>query len=678
MYTEEYDKRGFPIRDFIMKLILIIIFVLLLCWLLPKFLAPAISKSLSNNNGNSCSVSETCEKGINALTSQIFLDNIERMKNAAISYYTEERLPKEVEQSSTMTLSDMIGKKLIVPLIDKNNKAVDVEKSYVKITKMSDEYLLKVNLKDSEKEDYILVHLGCYNYCESYICQKQGTETKGSSNGNVVPIKAAYDSGIYYIPDNPQPVVDRHYCVYYNGKYYDKNGNVVSKDGYLKSCTTQPEVKHYCVIYNGKYYDKNGNVVSEAEYKKSCGIPEEKHYCEYYNGNYYDKSGRIVDVDSFIASCFEEEKHYCVYYNGKYYDKNGNVVSKSEYEKSCGITPPEEKHYCVYYNGKYYDKNGNVVSEAEYKKSCGIPEDKHYCVYYNEKYYDKYGNVVSKEEYEKSCGVEYLYEYKKTTNAKLSEWTKWTDWSKTNCSTAEINCSDNDISCIKKLQILKRKEEIGTYDKTYARERPMNVQTGSYTQKACSKYNYVIINSTIYATTTTTTYTQVNTITTTTRTTTGGWVYNGRASYSNPPSDRAGTHYIFAGADYSYCGNTCTTLPNYYYDSYTYSGGMTTVSSTTTPGDITSSTSSQTTSTTTTTTQASCGEIVTKTVPIYKTITVTEKATRKEKLYGDVCYQSTKTRSVLDPGKTTYKWSVYNDTSLLNDGWVYTGNYKQK
>ena len=35
---------------------------------------------------------------------------------------------------------------------------------------MDDEYLLKVNLKDSEKEDYILVHLGCYTYCDSYIC----------------------------------------------------------------------------------------------------------------------------------------------------------------------------------------------------------------------------------------------------------------------------------------------------------------------------------------------------------------------------------------------------------------------------------------------------------------------------------------------------------------------------
>ena len=98
------------------------------------------------------------------------------MKNAAISYYTDERLPKNVGDSESMTLSDMIGKHLIIALIDKNNKAVDVEKSYVKITKSDDEYLLKVNIKDSEKEDYILVHLGCYTYCESDVCAKKDTQ----------------------------------------------------------------------------------------------------------------------------------------------------------------------------------------------------------------------------------------------------------------------------------------------------------------------------------------------------------------------------------------------------------------------------------------------------------------------------------------------------------------------
>ena len=164
MYNEEYENRGFPFRDFLLKLILIIIFVFLLCWLLPKFIAPTIV----NENNTTVDVS--------ALTSQIFADNLERMKEAAITYYTDERLPKNVGDKEKMTLSDMIGKKIITPLVDKNNKPCDVEGSYVEITKMDDEYLLKVNLKDSEKEDYILVHLGCYTYCESDVCAKKDTQ----------------------------------------------------------------------------------------------------------------------------------------------------------------------------------------------------------------------------------------------------------------------------------------------------------------------------------------------------------------------------------------------------------------------------------------------------------------------------------------------------------------------
>ena len=85
-----------------------------------------------------------------------------------------------------------------------------------------------------------------------------------------------------------------------------------------------------------------------------------------------------------------------------------------------------------------------------------------------------------------------------------------------------------------------------------------------------------------------------------------------------------------------------------------------------------------TTSSTTTSYDASCGAYETKTIPIYSTITVTEKATRTEPLFGTVCYQSTKTRKVISSGTTKTKWSTYNDSALINDGWEMTGNKKLK
>lgn len=146
MYEEE--KRSFPIRDFLLKLILIVIFVLLLVWLLPK-------TDLSN------------------LTDRIFRENVTEMKEAAISYFTIERLPQKEGESVTLTLQQMLDKKLLLPFKDKNGKSCDVKNSYVKLTKMKDEYELKVYLKCSEEEDYIIVHLGCYSYCKEAICEKK-------------------------------------------------------------------------------------------------------------------------------------------------------------------------------------------------------------------------------------------------------------------------------------------------------------------------------------------------------------------------------------------------------------------------------------------------------------------------------------------------------------------------
>ena len=590
MYTEEYEHKGFPFKDFLIKLILVIVFVLLLVWLLPKFITPTTVVKENNKSGGTKGGSSTVAT---ETTSKIFQDNLDKMKDAAISYYTDERLPKEVGESKKMTLSQMIGEKLITPLVDKNNKAVDVEKSYVKITKSDEEYILKVNLKDSEKEDYILVHLGCYSYCKTGLCEKKTTNKEEN-----VPVKGS-----------------------------KANSVVVIKKENISTSTYNTETSNYiCQNVNGKFYDKSGNKVSESKYIISCQTPK------------------------------------CKNINGYYFGKSGNVVTKYTYEKECNSKPQPTKYTCIYHDGHYYDKNGNKVSEVKYIISCQAPK----CQKVNGYYFGKNGDNVTKAEYKKQCeSQEYLYEYAKTTSTSLSNWTSWSAWQKASCDTEEVNCSDSDISCLYKLQMLKRKEKIGTYQKSYARTRQVVNQTGSYTQKSCSKYNYVEINKTIYATTTT--YTTINTVTSSTRSNSGNWKYNGRASYSNPPKDTNNTHYIFVGADYSYCGDTCTTLPNYYYDSYSLSGSLTTVKSTTTT-PISSSTSYE----------ASCGSYVTKTIPIYSTITVTDKDYRTEPLYGDVCYKSTKSRTVTSSGKTYKKWSTYNDKSLLDDGWTYTGNKKVK
>ena len=368
------------------------------------------------------------------------------------------------------------------------------------------------------------------------------------------------------------------------------------------------------------------------------------------------------------------------------------MVTKQEYTNQCTTPEPEPKK-CVYDSatGKYYGKDGKVVTKDEYTKQCTTPEpepETKKCVYDSAtgKYYGKDGKVVTKDEYTKQCTTpepekQYVYKYKKVTGATLSKWSAWSEWEKTSCDTKEIACDTNNDACTKKRQLYERKEQIGTYKDTFTKQRQEQRQVATYTQKACSKYNYIIVDNTTYAITDTTTYTTINKVTTTKTTAVtraGGWTYSGRGSYANPPRDTATTHYKFVGADYSKCTSTCTSLPNFYYDAYNYTAGdMKVTTSTTTTPITTANTTTTTTSHTDSSVTATCGELVTKEVPVYRTVEVTDKSSINKPLYGTVCYKSEKTREVIEEGKTQYKWSTYNNQTLIKDGWVMTGDYKE-
>ena len=156
MYEE---RERFSFKDVILQIVLVVLFVFLLLWLFP-------TKSY---------VDKKLENGLDPLYNQMFSQNVNTMKEAAISYFTTSRLPKKIGDKETLTLGDMLDKKLLIPFLDSNNKQCSLTDSYVEITKMDDEYILKVNLSCSDNSDYILVHLGCYSYCENGLCEKKET-----------------------------------------------------------------------------------------------------------------------------------------------------------------------------------------------------------------------------------------------------------------------------------------------------------------------------------------------------------------------------------------------------------------------------------------------------------------------------------------------------------------------
>lgn len=164
MYNERKDS--FTFKDAIIQFLFVALFIFILLWLFPT--------------------KRDLEKAIEPLYVSIFNENVASMRDAAKDYFTTARLPKNVGDKVYITLSEMLDKKLVLPFVDSQGKQCDINSSYVEVTKMDDEYIMKINLKCSDVEDYILVHMGCYNYCETAICEKQET-TKPTNNTKPTP-----------------------------------------------------------------------------------------------------------------------------------------------------------------------------------------------------------------------------------------------------------------------------------------------------------------------------------------------------------------------------------------------------------------------------------------------------------------------------------------------------------
>ena len=160
------DERRINVVKVLLKLIVVVLVILFSAWI--------VTKICSNNNP------------INSdkLVDQVFQDNLNRMKEVGISYFTLERMPKNVGDKEKITLQDMYDKNLILEVRDEENNLCSDTDSYIEVEKYNDEYQMKVNLSCSNRKDYIIVVMGCYNYCKNEICEKQEQDVVTDSNND--------------------------------------------------------------------------------------------------------------------------------------------------------------------------------------------------------------------------------------------------------------------------------------------------------------------------------------------------------------------------------------------------------------------------------------------------------------------------------------------------------------
>src|SRR5574344_2079390 len=108
----DYENNSrYTFKDVILQILFVVLFVFILMWLFP-------TKGF---------VTSYVDNKVQPLYDRFFNENINTMKDAAKSYYTTERLPKNVGDKTKMTLGEMLDKKLLLSFKDSNNKSCDVD-----------------------------------------------------------------------------------------------------------------------------------------------------------------------------------------------------------------------------------------------------------------------------------------------------------------------------------------------------------------------------------------------------------------------------------------------------------------------------------------------------------------------------------------------------------------------
>ena len=324
MYEE---KNNFSVRTIILQILAIVLFVLIMIWLFP-------TKDYADGT---YVTKDTLLDSLQSIYGRNFASNIESMRDAAKDYFTNERLPKKVGESVTLTLGEMQDKKLVLTMIDSNNQACNTTKSYVTVTKMDNEYQMKIQLSCTDYSDYIIDYLGCYDYCD--------TCNKPNNNNNTKKDDTKKDGD----DPTPTPTPTKKYKYEYRKSF--QNEYSAWSDWSSWSTTkatadnfTQVEIKTEKVIdgYTKDYKITGYKTVSYKDWEEkevtkyvtetyTEQVPEEYTETEYYTEYEYStnrvQTGTERKLTNSVSATYHAES-YGAWYNA------GTITTKDEIKYS--------------------------------------------------------------------------------------------------------------------------------------------------------------------------------------------------------------------------------------------------------------------------------------------------------------------------------------------------------
>ena len=582
MYTDEYEeKRRFPIRTVLVKMVIIIVLIMLLMWILP----------ISIFSGNK----------------KIMDKHINTMKDAALLYYTDEKLPLENNDETKLTLKKMIELKLIDELKDKSDKVCNSEKSYVTLKKQDKDYLMTMHLECGKSKKTTEITINKYDYCETTLCEQKDTKDELPSCSLSVTqgelgVHEWYRSNVTVKLNKKTPSKDAKIEEYGMGlkkDYNKKDEYLIKKDGttiiygYIKDSKGK---ENTCSITINKDTKKptctiavlNGSQNNKGIYTSNIEVGFETKSDELSGIEIYgisDTKEQLYNSDE--KTTITKDGTYTLY--GHVKDKAGNTntcqikvtkkASKSTSNNTTGSTSNNNNSSSNNETNKTLscklaihsgtkDKNGNYTSDVVIKfknittqgvKIAGYGIGKNTTYAKNSSYKVKdngthtiYGYVKDANGNMAKCSIKikvqkptYKYQYAKTMPAKYSAWSAWTEAKYDSTNPPQFIKTD-----VKQVENLGKKST-KTYKYSVGSAIYLNQlnKINTLTEQVCKGYDYYRVSSQTYAV-------KNN----------QSWVYQGQVKINDTPKETIGIKYVFDKLDWN-CG-TCTT-PNVIWKKYT-------------------------------------------------------------------------------------------------------------
>lgn len=109
-------------------------------------------------------------------------EQLNELENATLKYLTKDNLPVEINASKTIRLKILTNKNIITEIKDSDGNRCDANESYSEVTRLENNYAVKISLVCGPNKDYRIVYVGCFENCNGGICKGEENSTNGICN----------------------------------------------------------------------------------------------------------------------------------------------------------------------------------------------------------------------------------------------------------------------------------------------------------------------------------------------------------------------------------------------------------------------------------------------------------------------------------------------------------------